>query len=289
MTPFSRRDVLRAGIALPGIVEAAYSSTPTGEDSEKPKRFEEVIGFEVGETFSEHALAILPLGSLEYHGPHNPLGVDSIIISGIAERVAVRTKGLLLPTVTFTQCPAHTAHFRGTISLRPEVMTMYFADILRNILHLGIRKIFILNGHDGNIGPGRGAIAQVADEIRDSALLFASWWEFLSGDMMRAMDMFHQPNGGHGHGGPLETSAVAAFRPDLIHLDKSPDLPEPPDLSGGTPYFLQKSTAANWPGYSGHVSEASPEKGRKLVQISEDGIVKLIENWLAHPDAPGSW
>ncbi len=289
MANITRREVLLAGLALPGIFGAAYTNVPSGEDRKKPKRFEEVAGFEVEETVAGHALAILPLGSLEFHGPHNPLGSDAIIISGIAERVAARTNGLLFPTVAFTQCPAHTANFRGTISVRPEVMTMYFADILRNILHLGFRKIFILNGHDGNIGPGRGAIAQVADETKDAALLFASWWEFLSSEMMKTLGMFHQANGGHGHGGPLETSAVAAFRPDLIHLDESRDLPEPPDLSGGVPYFLQKSKTTDWPGYSGKVSEASAEKGSRLVQISEDGIVKLVEKWLKHNDAPGSW
>ena len=166
---------------------------------------------------------------------------------------------------------------------------MYVAEMLRNVLRLGFRKVFLLNGHDGNIGPCRGAIAQVADESKNSALLFASWWEFLPGDLMKTMGMFQQANGGHGHGGPLETSTVAAFRPDLIHLDKAKDLPEPPDLSGGTPYFLQKSTAKDWPGYSGHVSEASAEKGRKLVQTSEDAIVKLVKNWLASGEAPGSW
>jgi creatinine amidohydrolase len=166
---------------------------------------------------------------------------------------------------------------------------MYFADVLRNIVHLGFRKIFILNGHDGNIGAGRGAIAQVADESKDAALLFVSWWEFLPGEMMKTLGMFRQPNGGHGHGGPLETSAVAAFRPELIHLDQAKDLPEPPNLSGGPPYFLQKSTATDWPGYSGHVSEASAEKGKKLVRISEDGIVGLIDNWLKHDEVPGSW
>jgi creatinine amidohydrolase len=289
MANITRRDILLAGLVLPGIVEVAYGDAPSSEGTGKPKRFEEVTGFEVEETVARHPLAILPLGSLEFHGPHNPLGSDSIIISGIAERVAVRTNGLLFPTITFTQCPAHTAHFRGTISIRPEVMTMYFAEVLRNILHLGFRKIFILNGHDGNIGPGRGAIVQVAYETNDAALLFASWWEFLSSEMTKTLGMFHQANGGHGHGGPLETSAVAAFRPDLVHLNKSRDLPEPPDLSGGAPYFLQKSTATDWPGYSGHVSEASAEKGRTLVQISEDGIVKLIENWLTHGEVPGSW
>jgi creatinine amidohydrolase len=289
MASISRRNVLMAGLGLPGIVEAANRNAATEEGAGKPKRFEEVAGFEAARSVSEHPLAILPLGSLEFHGPHNPLGSDSIIISGIAERVAVRANGLLFPTVNFTQCPAHTAHFLGTISVRPEVMTMYLADILRNILHLGFRKIFILNGHDGNIGPGRGAIAQVADETKDAALLFASWWEFLPGEMVRSLGMFHQANGGHGHGGPLETSAVAAFRPELIHLDKAQDLPEPPDLSDGAPYFLQKSAATNWPGYSGHVTEASAEKGRKLVQSSEDGIVKLVENWLTRNEVPGSW
>lgn len=289
MALITRRDVLRAGLALPAIVEAVYVDATAGESMRKPKRFEEVCGFEVQQIASEHALALLPLGSLEYHGPHNPLGSDSIIVSGIAERVAARSNALLFPTVTFTQCPAQTAHFQGTFSVRPEVMTAYFADILRNILHLGFRKVFILNGHDGNIGPGRGAIAQVADETKDSTLLLASWWEFLPLETMKASGVFHQSNGGHGHGGPLETSAVVAFRPDLVYLDKARDLPEPPDLSGGPAYFLQKSTATDWPGYSGHVSEASAEKGRKLVQMAEDGIAKLIDNWLSHAEAPGSW
>lgn len=289
MAPLTRRDVLLAGLAFPGIADAVFRDAPGDDSSLKPKRFEETAGFEVAEAVASHPLAILPLGSLEFHGPHNPLGADSIIISGIAERVAARTGGLLFPVIQFTQSPAHTAHFRGTLSVRPEVMTMYFADVLRSILHVGFRKVFILNGHDGNIGPGRGAIVQVADETKDAALLFVSWWEFLPSEMMKSLGMFHQANGGHGHGGPLETSAVAAFRPDLIHLEKARDLPEPPDLSGGAPYFLQKSTAVDWPGYSGKVSEASAEKGKRLVEISEDGIVKLIENWLKHDEVPGSW
>lgn len=289
MTPLTRRDLLLTGLALPPIAGAFYRETPGDDSSLKPKRFEETAGFEIDDVVAGYPVAILPLGSLEFHGPHNPFGSDSIIISGIAERVAALAGGLLFPTITFTQCPAHTANFRGTFSVRPEVMTMYFADVLRNILRLGIRKVFIINGHDGNIGPGRSAVAQVADEVKDSALLFVSWWEFLPSEIMKSLGMFHQSNGGHGHGGPLETSAVAAFRPDLIHLDKARDLPEPPDLAGGAPYFLQKSTAAGWPGYSGHVSEASAEKGKKLVQISEDAVVKLIENWLKHDEVPGSW
>ena len=289
MEELTRRALLRTALAAPALMGNSWGETQTPQSQEQPKRFEEVVGFEVDNLASRYPLAIVPLGSLEFHGPHNPIGSDSIIISGIAERVALRTKALLFPTISFTQCQAHTFHFRGTISIRPEVMTMYFADVLRNVLRLGFRRVFILNGHDGNIGPGRGAIAQVANETADSQLLFASWWEFLSGETMKSLGLFEQANGGHGHGGPLETSAVASFRPDLIHLEKARDFPEPPDLSGGSPYFLQKSVAKDWPGYSGHVSETSAEKGRKLLNISEDGIVKLVENWLANGEVPGSW
>jgi creatinine amidohydrolase len=285
----TRREALLAGLALPGLMTVGFREPQKESGTSKPKRFEEVAGFEVADLVDGCPFAMLPLGSLEFHGPHNPLGSDSIIISGIAERVAARTSGLLFPTIVFTQCPAHTAHFRGTLSIRPDVMTMYFSDVLRSILRLGFRKIFVLNGHDGNIGPCRGAVAQVADEQREGQLLFASWWEFLPGELMKSIGLFHQANGGHGHGGPLETSAVAAFRPDLIHLDQAKDLPEPPDLAAGAPYFLQKSVAADWPGYSGHVSESSADKGKKLTEISEDAIAKLIENWLKHGEVPGSW
>jgi creatinine amidohydrolase len=289
MKQLGRRDALKAGLALPGLVGLVQRSASGDEQPPPITRFEETAGFDVADVVSRSRLAIQPLGSLEFHGPHNPLGADSIIISGIAERVAARTSALLFPTIRFTQCPAHTAHFRGTISLRPDVMTMYFAEVLRNIVVLGCSKVLVLNGHDGNIGPARGAVAQVANEFRDAALVFVSWWEFLSSEEMKTLALFHQSNGGHGHGGPLETSAVAAFRPDLVHLDRAKDLPEPPDFSGGAPYFLQKSSAINWPGYSGKVSEASADKGKQVVQISEDGIVRLVENWLQHDKAPGSW
>lgn len=288
MALITRRGVLRVGLALPAVLESMRSAGAVTDATEKPKRFEEVCGFEIQQAISEHPLAILPLGSLEFRGPHNPLGVDSIIISRIVERVGARSNAV--PTVTFTPCPAHTVAFsrnhfrsaRGDDNVLCGNPSQYSSPRVspKSSSSMGMMKTL---DHDAE------QIAQVADETKDAALLLASRWEFLPGDLMNSLWWFHQGNGGHGHGGPLENSAVDAFRPDLVHGEKARDLPEPPDLSGGVPYFLQKSTAAAWPGYSGHVSEASAEKGRKLVHMSEDGTIKLIENWLSHDEAPGSW
>ena len=85
MTQITRRDVLLAGLALPGIADIANRDAADDDRPLQPKRFEEIVGFEVAKVAASHPLAMLPLGSLEFHGVHNPLGADSIIISGIAE------------------------------------------------------------------------------------------------------------------------------------------------------------------------------------------------------------
>src|SRR5262245_60091644 len=111
----TRRDLFTALLTLPGIAWALADESSSQHKLATAPRFEEVAGCDMASIVSRCSLAILPLGSLEFHGPHNPVGADSIIISGIAERVADRMRALLFPTIRFTQCPAHTAQFRGTI------------------------------------------------------------------------------------------------------------------------------------------------------------------------------
>ena len=83
-------------------MSTAWTSARDGNTPSEPEpdRFEAVAGFELAEAVKSHPLALVPLGSLEYHGPYNPLGTDSIIVSGIAERVAARAhlRSIRLPT-----------------------------------------------------------------------------------------------------------------------------------------------------------------------------------------------
>jgi hypothetical protein len=71
MTDFARRDFLLTGAGI----SAAWTSARGGERPSRPEpdRFEAVAGFELAEVVKSHPLALVPLGSLEYHGPHNPL------------------------------------------------------------------------------------------------------------------------------------------------------------------------------------------------------------------------
>jgi hypothetical protein len=105
MEQITRRNVLLAGLALPAILETTFrESQGTDDATKKPKRFEEVAGFEVAQAISECPLAILPLGSLSF-AARTTHWVRPIIISGIAENRG--TNGLWLPVVSSRSVRQH--------------------------------------------------------------------------------------------------------------------------------------------------------------------------------------
>jgi len=179
-----RRFLRRAALApfLPLVqVQAA------GQKEQAPVRFERVTGHRIQDEVRRAPLAILPLGSIEYHGPSGPAGTDSLIATGLAERLAARLGASLFPTIHYTHCPAHTAGFTGSLSMRPETVTAYFLDVLRGLVATGFNRILVLNGHDGNIGPARLAISQTTHDHNSAAILLVSWWETLPGPLVDSL------------------------------------------------------------------------------------------------------
>ena len=202
------------------------AQSASASSAQEPNRnFAEVIGYKIEQHIKESSFAILPLGAVEYHGPSGPPSTDTALAKGIAARLAPKFKASVFPAIEFTHNPAHTADFRGSVSVRPEVLTMYFEDVLRGIVKNGFKKVFVLNGHSGNIAPMRSAISQVTSEFKDTDMLMASWWETLTIQLVEGMKIFTSGNGGRGHGGPLEMSSAAVFLPNSVEAGRAPDLP----------------------------------------------------------------
>ena len=103
---------------------------------------------------------ILPIGSTEQHGRHLPLGTDTMVPTALAHRLGERTGVLVAPTVTYGMSLHHLG-FPGSVSLRPETLTHVLEDILRSLHRHGFRRVFVLNGHGGNVAPLRMALANV--------------------------------------------------------------------------------------------------------------------------------
>ncbi|MBI1760116.1 MAG: creatininase family protein [Acidobacteria bacterium] len=271
--------------ASPVVVQSQPVAT-----QEPNRHFAEVIGYKIEEHIRNAQFAILPLGSVEYHGPSGPASTDTVLAKGLADRLAPKFKATIFPCIEFTHNPAHTAAFRGSVSVRPEVLTMYFEDVLRGIYQNGCKKIFVLNGHSGNIAPMRAAISQVAGELKGSDILLANWWETLSIPLVESLNVFSPgSNGGRGHGGPLEMSSAAVFASNNVEAGRAPDLPPTPRPEDGTPYYHEKAATEDWPGYSGKLSEISRARGEKLVEAATKRLEALIEHWLKNEKKAGNW
>ena len=285
----SRRRFLAQLAAVPVVATLKLPANAQASPRANGRNWGEVVGYQIDDLIHRSKLAILPLGSVEFHGPSGPALADAMLAEGITARLAERLPAAVLPVVSYAQCPANTAGFHGSISVRPEVMTMLYSDILRGIVGNGFQKVLVLNAHSGNVGPARAAVAEVTQQHASTQMILVNWWETLTPEVLGRLHLFTSGNGGHGHGGPLELSATAVFAPNSVEPGRAPDLPATEGVGREFPYYMDKSGAPEWQAYSGKLSEISRDKGEKLVQVVVNRIHDVVANWLEHDMTPGNW
>ncbi|WP_338125098.1 creatininase family protein [Paenibacillus dendritiformis] len=239
-----------------------------------------VHGRDIEQMTRETQFAVVPLGSVEYHGPHAPLGTDTILAESFAERIDPSLHPLIYPAIPYSACPGKTRHYPGTIPVRPTVFIDYLADVVEGICRLGIRHIVLLNAHDANMGPARTAAEQVTGAYPDASVLLINWWQMAGVEFTQRMGLF-QGTAGRGHGGPYEMSAVKAFRPEMVTVQESDlELDAGPPLSS-VPYVLVEGTPQGWDGYTGRIRQSSLEAGQIIVEEASRNMNLLIQEWLA--------
>lgn len=199
-------------------------------------------------------LLILPVGALEAHGPHLPLGADQLQAEATAHSLAERTEGLVAPTITYGSCPS-ARNFPGTVSLSLSDLERYARGVIEEYARMGVRRLLVISGHAerGHMSALREAADGAMRSHPSMRALVLSDYDFvyeLRGSLAPATD---------GHGGLLETSRVLALapktvgsaRPNVPH-SRSPFLPGPPD-------------PRDWPeSVQGDTRTASAEIGAKL-------------------------
>lgn len=140
--------------------------------------------------------ALIPVGSLEQHGPHLPVSVDSKIVTEIAKRVAKKQKLLLLPTVTYGVSFEHAPFFN--LSVTAKTLQKLLAELCLSLAQNKIYRIIILNGHHGNHKPLKALEMTIPKISGKKIKVFVfSYWHF----MKREFD----------HAGFVETSLMLAI------------------------------------------------------------------------------
>jgi creatinine amidohydrolase len=232
-------------------------------------------------------IGVLPAGSVESHGPHGYLGVDSLIASHIAEGVAERLDGILLPRVDYTWCPEMNRPYAGTISIPQAVMEPYFEAVLAGVLAWGVSGVLAICGHNGNLGPLSVAADLVGQRFPDQFVVSTNWWETWPAATSTATLGFTE-RGGHGHGGPLEMSAAWAVYPAGVDVPAAQDISVAQLPRDGVLRVLhQAGPYPSWDGYQGLVSEASRSAGQTLLDHAIDQIVREVNDYRRSVSSPG--
>lgn len=228
-------------------------------------------------SLSKQTPVVIPIASLEQHGPHMPLFTDSLLGGEVVRRAheRLRDKVLLTPMLWLGNSHHH-MDFCGTFSADPRTYLDLLAGACENFIHHGFTRIVFVNGHGGNIGPGQQAVFEVRQRHRarkDLLLLCATYWS-LGSKPWEADPRIRQRE--MGHACEWETSMMLRLAPHLVGDHRGT-----PPVEWGTSF---DPASRGWttkdrsgPGHVGDPRDASAEKGDALFTCFTDDVVRLLE------------
>jgi creatinine amidohydrolase len=212
-------------------------------------------------------VCLLPVGSIEQHGPHAPLGTDVLVADAIADVAADRAKAWKLPPVHIGVAPYH-RRFPGTLHVPPDVLREYVFHLLECVDAWGVETVLIVNGHGGNREP----LKHVCRRLSDETTLDAQYWEW-----MKAVDVDVQ------HAGEIETSVLQHLVPEHVGAPQPGDA----DSWGEWVHGAQVATYTDEFSENGVVGDptaATAETGRDVFETAVGELLELIA-WLGERNA----
>lgn len=227
--------------------------------------------------------AVLPVGSLEFHGDHAPFGTDTTLAEGFATAIAERRPCLVLPAVAYAFVPPLTRDHGPGLSVPPDVFLAYLTAVLGGAADAGIRRVLVLNGHSENQHSLRLAAEAACERHRGLSVLLVNWWPWVDGAPEGAAARAFGDGGGHGHGGPLEISVTAAFDArGVVPAEADADIAyEAPWWRGRAQVVGLGQAPEGFAGYHGRVGQVDAEVGRRVVAQVADRLAELVDGWLA--------
>ena len=245
-------------------------------------RMTELTWKEIRSLAREGALALLPVASMEQHGPHLPVKTDTLLVTEAAE-AAVQALGdevsiALGPTLWLGASNHHLEFF--TLSVDELTYVAMVRQIASSLASAGFRRLFILNGHGGNAASLRVALAAIRDAQPHMLVGAAEYWRLAAASIR---DIRASGPGGAAHGGELETSLMLHLQEDAVRSDavrsNVPHVPagfEMDLVDGGAVTLALGVDKLSREGQLGAGASASAEKGRRFFDAIVAAIVQAL-------------
>jgi creatinine amidohydrolase len=182
----------------------------------------ELTGPDFAAAISSSSPIVIPFGSIEQHGPHLPCGTDTMAAEAIARELVRLVDGVLVPFGPYGITPIHQGH-AGTVSLRRSTFDALLEDVCSELARMGARRFIFVNWHEGNTA----SLNAVATDLQ--ARLAARF--YVAQACYVAQRIYAERGGELTHGGGIETLAVKAHDPNLVHLDRAGSGSRPRDAA----------------------------------------------------------
>jgi len=238
---------------------------------------EEMTPQEITYALKEVDTVVIPLGAVEQHGPHLPVGTDILIPMAVAKRVAERAKVLVAPPVYYGNSLSM-ADMKGVFTVTPDTLANLLFDLCKSFSRQGFKKIVFLNGHGGNTQV-LSFVGQKARLETGALIVSIDWWHIVNEEISKICkrEIMHADEG--------ETSMMLACRPELVDMKKAVK-DETRDklvkeLTAGKPKNLPQIFVPfqKWSktGLMGDATEASRIKGQEIMNAVVSNIVNFLQ------------
>jgi len=266
---------------------------------------------ELKKRVEENDIVLVPIGSMENHGPPSPLGEDTLIGTSIAERVAYETGLTVAPPIFYGSHPSHHYGMLGTIPVSKEAFIAYVLSIVKWLSHSGFKKIILWNSHGQEYVLPIVKDKAVIEEGVHALIMVTSWWSWVQ-DLLRKAGTGEELAPGIKletpfiHADEVETSCIWYVAPDLVDVDalktaKAEKMVRFIDVkwvnSAGNVFadkpfnWYDVSSAPEIYYYSlgvvGDASKADMRKGKVLIDTVIERFIDFL-NWLKSEYPPGT-
>jgi creatinine amidohydrolase len=218
----------------------------------------------------------LPVGALEQHGPHLPLGTDALLATAIAAGAAAASGGIVAPALSYgyksqPKCGGG-QHFCGTTSLDAATLIGQVRDMIREFVRHGVEHLVLVNGHYENQWFTIEGIDLALRECGPNRLsvMRLEYWDFCTEETLAAIFPHGFPGFALEHAAVIETSMMLHFHPDLVHVERIPDEP-----NANFPPYDMYPTRTEWVPTSGVLSSARAATREKGARIGAEVIARV--------------
>lgn len=244
-------------------------------------RWEEMTSPEFAAAVRETGgVCVVPIGILERHGTHLPLGTDLLVVRKIAEQAIAKEPAILFPEFFFGQVHEVKDH-PGAIAIRRELLFTLLENVCEEIARNGLKKILLVNGHGGNEVYLPHFTMNMLEKPRDYTLYLARLADYYTCVNQEPTWKKMMKSEFDYHGGELETSVMMATRSGLVKMEAllPPAAGKPQKRLKHLPSVM---TSVWWNAdfpqqYAGDATHATPRKGKFVLDYAAAKLAAIIK------------